>query len=91
MLIIGNETKQSDLTQDHRFWTFMPAIKSEEIDEDFIAANNAIADAAREGDWDSLFKQFEKWPELINYPRILGEALYTPIHQAQKRRTCSCR
>jgi hypothetical protein len=78
------ENKQSDLTQDHRFWTFMPAIKSEDIDEDFIAANNAIADAAREGDWDSLFKQFEKWPELINYPRILGEALYTPLHQAAR-------
>jgi hypothetical protein len=30
--------------------------------EDFIAANNAIADAVREGDWNTLFKKLEEWP-----------------------------
>ena len=81
------EPKQSDLSQDHRFWTFLPVVNREDAGEDFIAANNAIADGAREGDWGGLFKKLEEWPELINYPRILGQALYTPLHQAARNGT----
>ncbi len=62
-------------------------VNREDAGEDFIAANNAIAVAARKGNWDSLFKKLEEWPELINYPRILGQALYTPLHQAARNGT----
>ena len=71
-------------TQDHRFWTFMPVTRSEDVDVAFADANNAIADAARDGNWDSLFQKLLEQPELINYPRIVGEALYTPLHQAAR-------
>lgn len=78
------EPKQNSLAQDHRFWTFLPVIKREDVSRDFLAANNTIADAAREGEWNTLFNTLEEWPELINYPRILGSALYTPLHQAAR-------
>ena len=35
------EPKQSTLTQDHRFWTYLPVITGKEVGEKFIAANKA--------------------------------------------------
>lgn len=78
------EPHQNSLPQDHRFWTYLPITRSEDVNKRFIDANNIIATASRDGEWEVLFKQLEEFPELVNYPRILGTALYTPLHQAAR-------
>jgi len=78
------EPHQNSLPQDHRFWTYLPITQIQDVDKRFIDANNIIATASRDEEWELLFKQLEEFPELINYPRILGTALYTPLHQAAR-------
>ena len=78
------EPNQDSLPQDHRFWNYLPITRRQDADNNFIEANNIIATASRDGQWELLFRQLEEFPELINYPRILGTALYTPLHQAAR-------
>ena len=39
------------------FWTFLPVTRNEDVDAAFADVNNTIADAARYGNWDSLFQK----------------------------------
>ncbi len=50
----------------------------------FLEENNAIADAAKAGQWDKLLRIFREKPGQINQPGIQGKARYTPLHQAAR-------
>lgn len=51
--------------------------------KDWISAGrDKLADAAREGDWPTVFEVLDKHPEWVNTCRIGGTSGYAPLHQA---------
>jgi hypothetical protein len=51
-------------------------------DKDYQAERDAFADAARDGDWTSVFTRLDERPGLVNTWRPGGPSWYTPLHQA---------
>jgi hypothetical protein len=47
-----------------------------------VARRGKLADAARDGDWETVFQTLDDDPVLINSPRLEGRSQYTPLHQA---------
>ncbi|MCE3016952.1 MAG: hypothetical protein ACK56W_10870 [Pirellula sp.] len=47
-----------------------------------IEARNELSDAAKNYEWQRVFRVLDKHPEFVNTARIGGKSLYTPLHQA---------
>lgn len=50
-----------------------------------IKGRDRLADAARDGDWSTVFHLLEKHPDWINGGRVGGGSGYAPLHQAAWR------
>ncbi|MFC4507404.1 MULTISPECIES: ankyrin repeat domain-containing protein [Streptomyces] len=47
-----------------------------------VERRDQLADAARDGDWETVFQILDDDPALINSTRLEGRSQYTPLHQA---------
>ncbi|MFC5909598.1 hypothetical protein [Streptacidiphilus monticola] len=48
----------------------------------YLAERDALADAARDGDWETVLRIVGENAELANSSRVGGSSGYTPLHQA---------
>lgn len=56
--------------------------RSETLNEAWVTARSALADAARAYNWSRVFELLSERPEFVNTSRLGGKSLYSPLHQA---------
>lgn len=52
------------------------------LKEKYVAQRDRLADAARDGDWRTVFQILDEDSEWANSARLEGRSGYTPLHQA---------
>jgi len=55
------------------------------LSEQHLRVRNTLADAAHEGDWDTVNRVLREDPSLANCVRLGGSSLFAPLHQAAYR------
>jgi hypothetical protein len=50
--------------------------------DSFVATRHRLADAAKAGDWNTVFDVLSDEQSLVNATRLEGKSLYAPLHQA---------
>jgi hypothetical protein len=52
------------------------------LKDKYAAERDRLADAARDGNWRTVFEVLDEYPAWVNTARLEGRSGYTPLHQA---------
>ena len=78
-MIARDESDESE-TVDNIVWA--TGNQRDDYFPETVAKRDALADAARNGDWDRVFEVLEHDKNWINAPRLGSSSGYAPLHQA---------
>ncbi|TDE98684.1 ankyrin repeat domain-containing protein [Occultella glacieicola] len=63
-------------------WNWQGVLDRGDLKDTYVAKVDRLADAARDGQWEAVFRLSDELDLGVNVWRVGGESLYTPLHQA---------